>query len=231
MANNPAPGSQGNPGRLQQIRMVARVLHQADRKALPIVFGSALAALVLCVVLGLVFGGLWFWIPLGVMMALAVGLIVFGQLAQRTQFKLIAGQPGAGAAVLKQMRGNWTVTEAVGGNRNLDMVHRVVGRPGVILVSEGPSSRVGPLLGAEKKRIARAAQQVPIYDVQVGEEEGQVPVGKLQRHLMKLPRNLTKAQVIELNDRLRALPATMKMPKGPIPKGTRMPKAPKPRPR
>jgi hypothetical protein len=129
------------------------------------------------------------------------------------------------------MRGGWTVTEAVAGNRSLDMVHRAVGRPGVVLVSEGPRSRVGALLGAEKKRIARAAQQVPIYDIQVGDEEGQIPVDKLQRHLMKLPRNLTKPQVAELNGRLQALPRSMQMPKGPIPKGARMPRGPKPKAR
>ncbi|HEX2314937.1 MAG TPA: DUF4191 domain-containing protein [Thermomonospora sp.] len=230
MSNN-ATDTGKSPGRLAQIRMIVKVLRQADPKALPIVVGAALGTLALFVVLGLVVGGLWFMIPLGVLFAVLVGMIVFGQLAQRAQYKMIAGQPGAAAAILKSMRGNWTVTEAVNGNRNLDMVHRVVGRPGVILVSEGPPSRVGPLLGAEKKRIARAAQQVPIYDVQVGEEEGQIPVGKLQRHLVKLPRNLNKAQVMELNDRLRALPQKMQMPKGPMPRNVRMPKGPKPKTR
>ncbi|GAA2167072.1 hypothetical protein GCM10009727_87280 [Actinomadura napierensis] len=209
--------------------MVAQVLRQADPKALPIVAASALGTLIVIVVIGLVIGRLWFFVPLGVLAGVAVGMIVFGQLAQRAQYKVIAGQPGAAAAVLKNMRGDWTVTEAVAGNRNLDMVHRVVGRPGVILVSEGPRNRVGQLLGAEKKRISRAAQQVPIYDVQVGDDEDQVAVGKLQRQLMKLPRNLTKAQVGELNDRLQALPRSMQMPKGPIPKGAKMPKGPKPK--
>lgn len=231
MSNNPTDGGQKSPGRLKQIRMVATVLRQADPKALPIVFGAALGTLAVFVVLGLIIGSLWFFIPLGVLFGVMVGMIVFGQLAQRAQYKVIAGQPGAAAAILKSMRGNWTVTEAVSGNRNLDMVHRVVGRPGVILVSEGPSSRVGQLLGAEKKRISRAAQQVPIYDVQVGDDEGQIQVNKLQRHLMKLPRNLNKGQVAELNDRLRALPQKMQMPKGPMPKGVRMPKGPKPKTR
>ncbi|MEW2358791.1 DUF4191 domain-containing protein [Spirillospora sp. NPDC029432] len=231
MSKKPTDGGQERPGRLKQIRMVAQVLRQADPKALPIVFASAIGTLVVVILIGLIFGQLWFFIPLGVLAAVAVGMIVFGQLAQRAQYKVIAGQPGAAAAILKNMRGGWTVTEAVSGNRNLDMVHRAVGRPGVILVSEGPRNRVGPLLGAEKKRISRAAQQVPIYDVQVGEEEGQIPVGKLQRHLMKLPRNLTKGQVAELNDRLQALPRNMQMPKGPIPKGARMPKGPKPKTR
>ncbi|MGH3392794.1 MAG: DUF4191 domain-containing protein [Actinomadura sp.] len=228
MVNKSADGAE-RPGRIKQIRMIAKVLRQANPKALPIVFGAALGTLALFIVLGLVIGQLWFMIPLGILAAVAVGMIVFGQVAQRTQYKMLAGQPGAAASVLDSMRGNWTVTPAVGGNRNLDLVHRVVGRPGVILVSEGPSARVGQLLGAEKKRISRAAQQVPIYDLQVGDEEGQIPIGKLQRHLMKLPRNLTKGQVMELNDRLRALPQSMQLPKGPIPKGAKMPKAPKPR--
>jgi len=229
MSKKPTDGAQERPGRLKQIRMVAQVLRQADPKALPIVFASAIGTLVVVIVIGLIAGQLWFFIPLAVLAALAVGMIVFGQLAQRAQYKVIAGQPGAAAAILKNMRGNWTVTEAVSGNRNLDMVHRAVGRPGVILVSEGPRNRVGPLLGAEKKRISRAAQQVPIYDVQVGDDEGQIPVDKLQRHLMKLPRNLNKGQVSELNDRLQALPRSMQMPKGPIPKGAKMPRGPKPK--
>lgn len=229
MSKTPTDGAQERPGRLKQIRMVAQVLRQADPKALPIVFASAIATLAVVILIGLIFGQLWFFLPMGVLAAVAVGMIVFGQLAQRAQYKVIAGQPGAAAAILKNMRGNWTVTEAVSGNRNLDMVHRAVGRPGVVLVSEGPRGRVGQLLGAEKKRIARAAQQVPIYDVQVGNDEGQIPVDKLQRHLMKLPRNLTKGQVAELNDRLQALPRSMQMPKGPIPKGVKMPKGPKPK--
>ena len=98
-----------------------------------------------------------------------------------------------------------------------------------LLVSTGFMDLIGKLIGAEKKRISRAAQQVPIYDVQVGEDEGQIPVDKLQRHLMKLPRNLTKGQVAELNDRLQALPRSMQMPKGPIPRGAKMPKGPKPK--
>lgn len=233
MADKTSKAADGTerPGRVKQIRMLASVLQRADRKTLPIVFGAALGTLVVFVVLGVVFGNLVFMVPLGILSAIAVGMIVFGQIAQRTQYKMIAGQPGAAASILETMRGNWTVTPAVAGTRNMDLVHRVVGRPGVILVSEGPGSRVGPLLGAEKKRISRAAQQVPIYDVQVGDEEGQVPISKLQRHLMKLPRNLNKTQVSELNDRLRALPQKMQMPKGPIPKGARMPKAPKPRTR
>jgi hypothetical protein len=232
MANKPTAGGEERPGRIKQIRMVASMVQQANPKALPIVFAAGLGTLVVFVVVGLVTGGLVLMIPMGILAGAAVGMIVFGQIAQRTQYKMIAGQPGAAAGVLDAMRGNWTVTPAVNANRTMDLVHRVIGRPGVILVSEGPSSRVGPLIGAEKRKISRAAQEVPIYEVQVGDEEDQVPIAKLQRHIAKLPRNLNKGQVGELNDRLRALPQTLKMPKGPVPKGARMPKGPRaPRPR
>lgn len=230
MANKPKESAE-LPGGLKRIRLVASMLHKADPKALPIVFGSAIGTLIVFVVVGLILGKLAYLIPLGIMVAVLVGMVVFSQIAQRTQYKMIAGQVGAAASVLESMRGSWTVTPAVAGNRNMDIVHRAVGRPGVLLVSEGPSSRVGVLLGAEKKRLARAASEIPIYDIQVGDEDGQIPLAKLQRHIMKLPRNLNKAQVAELNDRLRALPGAVQMPKGPLPKGVRMPKGPKPRTR
>jgi hypothetical protein len=69
---------------------------------------------------------------------------------------------------------------------------------------------------------------VPVYEIQAGEEAGQVPLRKLNRHLTKLPRNLKTAQVSEINRRLKAL-GTMNLPipKGPMPKGMRMPKGPR----
>ncbi|MCO5967046.1 DUF4191 domain-containing protein [Actinoallomurus soli] len=232
MPKKPQEGTQDErAGRVKQLRMVASLVHQANPKAMPIVFASALGVLVVFVVLGLLLGQALYLIPLGVLVAILVGMIVFGQMAQRTQYSMLEGRPGAAASLVENMRGRWVVTPAVQANRNMDVVHRVIGTPGVILLSEGPRSRVGKLIGAEKKRISRAASEVPIYDIQVGSEEGQVPIAKLQRHLTKLPRNLKKEQVSELIDRLNALPQAMQMPKGPIPKGVRMPKGPKPRTR
>lgn len=234
MAKKPAADAGTNakgPGRLKQIRMLAGMLHRSNPKALPIIFASMFGVIALAVVIGLVTGTLLYTLPPGIPTALLVGMILFGQMAQRMQYSMLDGQPGAAAAVLQAMRGNWTVTPAVSGNRDLDVVHRVVGRPGVILVSEGPPTRVGKLLAAEKKRVARVAHEVPIYDMQAGDGDDQVPIKKLQRGLQRLPRNLKKQQVEELNNRLKALPQTMQMPKGPMPKGVRMPKGPRPRSR
>jgi uncharacterized protein DUF4191 len=178
-------------------------------------------------VFAVVFGGLMllgvFW-PLGLVMGLSLGamlaMVVFGRRAQRSAYAEAEGQRGAAAWVLNSMRGNWRVTPGVAGNTQLDAVHRVLGRPGVILVAEGSEHRLRNLLSQEKKRVARVVGETPIYDIVVGNEADQVPLRKLQTHLMKLPSNLTPAQVNALEKRLQALGGTRAaMPHAPMPKG------------
>jgi hypothetical protein len=236
MVNKPgAPGGRkaaanaDTPGRIKQIRLVAGIVHKENPKALPIVALTGIGVIALFVILGLVLDLAPFLIPLGVLIGLSAAMIVFGRFAQSAQYSAIAGQPGAAAAILQSMRGNWTVTPAISANRNMDVVHRSVGRPGVVLIGEGSPSRLPSMLAAEKKRIARVAHDVPIYDIQVGDEAGQVPIRKLQRQIMKLPRNLKPDAVNDLNHRLKALPQSLQMPKGPLPKTGRMPKAPRPK--
>ena len=220
-----------NAGRLKQIRMAAGLVHRSNPRALPIVFGSALGILAVLVVVGLLTGLAVLLIPLGVLLGVLVGMILFGRFAQAAQYSAIEGQPGAAAAVLENMRGNWTVTPAIAANRNLDVVHRAVGRPGVVLVGEGSPTRLASLLAAEKKRVARVAYEVPIFEFQVGNEEGQVPISKLQRKVMRLPRQLKPAAVSDINHRLKALQPSLQAPKGPIPRNIRQPKMPRPKAR
>jgi hypothetical protein len=218
-------------GRLKQIRMVAGLVRRSDPKAMPIVVGSGLGIVVIFIVVGLLTGQAPFLIPLGVLLGLLAMMILFGRFAQAAQYKAIEGQPGAAAAVLENMRGNWTVTPAVAANRNMDVVHRAVGRPGVVLVGEGSPSRLANLLAAEKKRVARVAYEVPITEFQVGDGEGQVPISKLQRKVMRLPRKLKPAAISDVNHRLKALQPSLQAPKGPIPKNIRQPKMPRPKAR
>src|ERR1035438_5956983 len=211
--------------------MVAGMVHKSNPKAMPIVLGSGLATLVILVVIGLLIGPLGLFIPLGVLLGVLVTVVLFGRFAQSAQYSAIEGQPGAAAAVLENMRGKWTVTPAIAANRNMDVVHRAVGKPGVILVGEGSPTRLASLLAAEKKRVARVAYEVPIAEFRIGNEEGQVPIRKLQRKVMRLPRNLKGAEVTELNYRLKALPQSLQAPKGPMPRSGRMPRPPRPRTR
>ena len=220
-----------NAGRLKQMRMVAGMVRRSNPKAMPIIFGSGLGILLVLVIVGLLTGLALLLIPLGVLLGLLVGMVLFGRFAQAAQYAAIEGQPGAAAAVLENMRGNWTVTPAITANRNMDVVHRTVGKPGVILVGEGSRAGLASLMATEKKKVARVAYEVPIFEFQVGNEEGQVPISKLQRKIMRLPRNLKPAAVSDLNHRLKALQPSLQAPKGPIPKNIRQPKMPRPKAR
>jgi hypothetical protein len=115
------------------------------------------------------------------------------------------------------------VSAGVAGTTQLDAVHRVLGRPGVILVAEGAPSRVRSLLAQEKKKVARIVGDTPIYDIVVGDDEGQIPLRKLSAHVMKLPRNLTAAELNSLGRRMSAMSSgRMPVPGGPLPGGKPM---------
>jgi hypothetical protein len=159
-------------------------------------------------------------IPLGVVLGALVAFIIFTRRAQRSIFRQAEGQTGAAAWALDNLRGKWRVTPGVAATGHFDAVHRVIGRPGVIFVAEGSAARVKPLLAQEKKRTARLVGDIPIYDVVVGNGEGEVPLAKLERHLNRLPANITAKQMDALESRLAALGSrtgTSLMPKGPLP--------------
>ena len=158
------------------------------------------------------------FLPLAIITGSLAAMIIFGRRAQGSAYRQVEGQPGAAAWVLEGMRGDWRVTSGVAGTQQIDAVHRVLGRPGVILVAEGVPARVRGLLAQEKKKVARVVGDTPIYDIIVGDDEGQVPLRKLSAHVMKLPRNLTAAEV-------NALGTPDERPRWPPHAGTRRPAA------
>jgi uncharacterized protein DUF4191 len=173
--------------------------------------------------IGILLGSPFIFLPLALITGGLAALIVFGRRAQGSAYRQVEGQPGAAAWVLEGMRGDWRVTSGVAGTPQMDAVHRVLGRPGVILVAEGVPARVRGLLAQEKRKVARVVGDAPIYDIVVGDEEGQIPLRKLSTHVMKLPRNLSAAEVNALGKRMSALGgARMPVPGGPMPGGRQM---------
>jgi hypothetical protein len=202
--------------RIAQIRQ-AWQLTKANDPQLPLwVFGPGAATLVAFVVLGIVLGG-FFWYVIGVLMALTVMMIMFGRRAQSAQYAQIEGKPGAAAAVLEVMRGQWFVTPAVAFNKKQDLVHRVVGRCGIVLVGEGNPQRVKQLIGKEKTRLVRLAGDTTIHTMLVGDGPSQVPLQRLQVEMNKFKRELKKTEVPKLERRLKALDRELPIPKGYIP--------------
>ncbi|GAA4682871.1 DUF4191 domain-containing protein [Pseudonocardia yuanmonensis] len=209
--------------RRAQIWQAFQMQRKQDKLLLPLMIGSVVGAAVVAFLIGLIFGLEWIFLAFGVAIGVMIAISIFGRRVQRSVYAQADGQPGAAGWALDQLRGQWRVTQGVAGTTHLDAVHRVIGRPGVVLVAEGAPHRVKSLLAQEKKRTARVVGQTPIYDVVVGNEEGQVPLKSLQRHMMKLPRNISAAEMESLDARLAALGnRAAAMPKGPLPQGAKM---------
>jgi hypothetical protein len=150
-------------------------------------------------------------------------LLFFTRQAGTAAYTSIEGQMGAGASVLMAIRKGWTTTPAVAVARNQDMVHRSVGRAGIVITGEGSQS-VRQMMSDEKKKAERFAPGVPVIEILVGNEEGRIPIRKLQRHLKRLPKKLSGHQMREVRARLKAVGGmSMPIPKGPMP--TRAPKS------
>jgi uncharacterized membrane protein SirB2 len=172
--------------------------------------------------LGALTGGWLLWVLLGVLTSILLGLLVFGRRMQSAQFAQIEGMPGAAAAVLQNMRGQWFVTPAIAVNKQQEMVHRVVGRPGIILVSEGGNGqRVKDMVKREKTKLNRVRGEVPLHVIVSGNgEDGTIILGKLQVELTKMGNTLSKTEVPKLARKLAPLDkGNIPMPKGNIPRG------------
>jgi hypothetical protein len=149
--------------------------------------------------------------------AALLAFFIFTRQAGSAAYASIEGQIGAGASVLMSIRKGWSTTPAVAVSRNQDMVHRSVGRAGIVLTGEG-SSAVRQLLQDEKRKTERYAPGVPIYELIVGNQEGQVSLRKLQKRMKKFPKKLTANQMREVRARLKAVGGmAMPIPKGPMP--------------
>ncbi|MDT5067270.1 MAG: hypothetical protein QOK02_3425 [Mycobacterium sp.] len=214
--------------RRSQLWQAFQMQRKEDTRLLPYMIGAFVLIVAAAVVAGILSKSTFTMvtlIPLGILLGALVAFIIFGRRAQKSVYSKAEGQTGAAAWALDNMRGKWRVTPGVAATGHFDAVHRVIGRPGVIFVGEGSAARVKPLLAQEKKRTARLIGDTPIYDIVVGNGEGEVPLSKLERHLTKLPANITAKQMDALESKLVALGSRMgpaAMPKGPLPANAKM---------
>ncbi|MGH3446199.1 MAG: DUF4191 domain-containing protein [Nocardioidaceae bacterium] len=218
--------SEKKQGSIRKIISAYKMTKEQDTKVGIICLAWALAAFI---VVGAVFTFLLRPIAgavVGIPSGFLVWLIIFGRRAEKAAYKRVEGQPGAAGAALGILRKGWRVQQAVAVTKSQDVVHRVLGRPGVVLVGEGNPNRVRNLLAVEKKKHARVVGETPIYDIAVTDDgvDGTIAVRKLAKHIQKLPRNIAPADVTDLLQRLKALDAMrpqVPVPKGPTPQTAR----------
>ncbi len=228
-ANPKAAKDPAAPKRGAQIREAFRLTRQRDKRLIPAMLLAFLVTAGVFILVGFLLNSLIAFIVFGVIGGALVAFIVFGRRARTAMYGEIEGQPGAAAAVVSSLRGDWRLTPNVAVTRNQDIVHRVVGKPGVVLIGEGSTDRLGPLIADQQKRIGRVAAGTPVTVILVGNEPGQVPLGKLERKMTRLPRTFKGGTVDQIEGRMRALGGlNIPIPKGPLPKGARLPKGVRP---
>lgn len=220
--SNPAVPS----GRIAQMRQAYRNTKRTDpRLGLILAAIWVVTAAIVAVLSILLLGRGWFGIVLAVLLALSVASLVtvtiFGRRAEKSMYQQAEGQLGAGGAALSMLRKGWDVKQAVGFTKQQDVVHRVIGRPGVVLVGEGSAGRTKNLLASEAKKHQRiVGEEVPVTTLVVGHGEDQVPLPKLVKRVKKLPKKIKPAQQTDVLYKVKALDSmrpAAPMPRGPMP--------------
>jgi hypothetical protein len=200
-------------GRLRQLIQAYRITKQGD-PTLPIrllawfVVVDGIGAMAMLVVFNRDVVGIVIAVVFGLMSGLLAVLIVLGRRAEHAAYAQIEGQPGAAAGALQMLKRGWDVKPAVAFTRNQDLVHRVIGRPGVILVGEGNPSRVKQLLATERTKHQRITS------------DGEVKLTKLVRHVQKMKKEIQPATQTAIMQKMKALDAmrpAAPMPRGPMP--------------
>ena len=218
----------GVPEKKQSQLAVVKDAYKLVKKDSPLAIIWCLLVFTLILVFGIIIGNnLGHPIYAGFLslpLAFLAGFFLFTRFANTAAFASIEGQVGAGASVLMSIRRGFVTTPAVNVNRDQDMVHRVSSKAGIILVGEGGYG-VKSLMQDERRKMERFLSGVPVTEVIVGDNQGQVSIRKLQKHLKKLPKKLSTVQLREVRARLRSVGGlNLPMPKGPMPTNIRMPR-------
>jgi hypothetical protein len=214
--------SEKKTSRITQIRQSYQLTRKSDPRIGWILLGAfVLVGAIGFLVIRLVLGGLVFPAVFGVLLGLLAALILFGRRGQAAALAQVEGQPGAAAAALSMLRRGWTTEPMIAFTKQQDVVTRLVGPPGIVLIGEGSPNRLRPLMAAERRKHSRVAgEETPIQEVYVGDGPDQVPLRRLVKHVTRMGRSLKPAQMTDVLQRLRALDANrsnIPLPKGPVP--------------
>lgn len=205
------------PGYLAQMKQVFKITREYDSNLTLKLVAIALGVLVLFLLLGFLLNNWITWLLIGIPFAVVAAFFYLSRRAEKAAFARIEDQPGAAGAALNALRRGWIVEEQPVqiDPRTRDLVFRAVGRPGVVLVTEGSTGRVKKLVDKERRRVGPRIQNVPIHVINAGTKEDQVPLSQVAKRMRKLDKKLTRAEVSQVYKRISTLPSnTLSIPKG-----------------
>lgn len=221
------------PGRIKQMWQVYKMTRRSDPGITWYLILAFVVPIAVAIVVALVFTtnvlGWILYIVTGVLVGLLLALVILGRRAERAAYSQISGQPGAVGAVLKNgLRRAWIGNEEpiAFSPRTQDAVYRAVGRPGVVLIGEGPRSRTQPMVEKERIAIGRLLPNVPVHTFYVGPDADSIPLYKISASFNKLKRKLTKAEVMQVEKRITSVAKVkgFKIPGGIDPQRLRAPR-------
>jgi hypothetical protein len=226
MANKTAK----EPGQIAQIIAVLKRTIELDRKNLWIILGAVFVVLGTGTFFTTVSfaGGQWLsGILLTILTILSTFLVfslVLSRRAEKAAYASWEGQAGATGAVIQTLlRRNWRGSEQpIAGNpRAMDLLYRIVGSPGIVLIGEGRQAGTQVLVDAERKKLQKIAPGVPVHAIYVTESERAVKLPELRKTVKKLDKKLNRAEVKVVASRLTALGINIPIPKGIDPRRAR----------
>ena len=114
----------------------------------------------------------------------------------------------------------WHVDQAIAFTKQQDVVHRVVGPPGIVLVGEGNPGRLKALLATERRKPRARGHRDPDPRDRRRQRRGPDPAAQADRARQKMKRQVKPAEITDILARLKAIDAYrphVPMPKGPVP--------------
>ncbi|MFZ4065587.1 MAG: DUF4191 family protein [Micrococcales bacterium] len=211
-------------GMFAQFGEQIRFLKGVDPKAVPLAIFIGVTAFVIITVLGVfisagAFLGIVIWVVLGIVTGYLSALLTLTRRANTAIFTKYANEPGrisltVGTLTRRVYKGT---NQPVAVNaRTRDMVFRIVGPAGVVLLGEGIKNSTQQLLEDERRKVQRVASGVTVHTFFSSEDGQGVPLATLHKKVTKLKRTLTKNEIRAVQNRLAAMDSRGGLP---IPKG------------
>lgn len=198
--------AQRGPGMFAQMKQVYAMTREQDPNIpwiLALIFFSTVLVFLL---IGLLLKNWITFLLIGIPLGILFAVMVLSRRAEKAAFAQLEGQPGRSGAALSTLRRGWIFEQQpVAANKSQDVVFRAIGRPGIVLVTEGPTGRVNGLVQKEKLKYAKIVPTVPVTVINTGHAEGQVELKQLTRTMNKLPKKLTQQEMHQVANRIDSL--------------------------
>jgi len=216
-----AKDKQKTPGRFSQIFQIWKLTAQTDKTAVPLAIAGGIGALAISLVFAFIGGGSTLGIIVWSVLGLVAGAVSFSAIlsrkAEKVAFARIEGQPGAVGAILGTvLKRGWSGSEepvAVNA-KTQDLVYRLSGRGGIVIIGEGHRSSVARLIEDEKRRLSHIAAGVPVTVLWVCNDEHSVSLRQIAPTVFKLKRVVKATELGEINKRLSTMRLNVPVPKG-----------------